>query len=100
MPADSPAAYWLLSLFSPAEGDSIDWNRGSYTLVTRDGRIQSPVRSGDLKKTVNMVGEGSVLVATSPVQGAASDVAPDDFAHPVYRSGFALAIPIPSQAAS
>jgi hypothetical protein len=56
------------------------------------------VRSGDVKKTLNMVGEGSVLVAEHPVRGAAADVAPDGFAHPVYRSGFALAIPVPGQA--
>jgi isocitrate/isopropylmalate dehydrogenase len=62
--------------------------------------VESPARSGDLKKTVNMVGEGSVLLAASPVHGAAPDVAPDGFAHPVYRAGFALAIPIPWQAAS
>jgi hypothetical protein len=41
-----------------------------------------------------------VLLADRPVQGAAPDVAPDGFAHPVYRAGFALAIPIPGQAVS
>ena len=49
---------------------------------------------------LRMVSEGSVLLAENPVLGAAADVAPDGFAHPVYRSGFALAIPIPWQAAS
>jgi CRISPR/Cas system CSM-associated protein Csm4 (group 5 of RAMP superfamily) len=96
----APPAYWLLSLFSPAAADSVDWNRGNYFVVPRNGRVESPARSGDLKKTVNMVGEGSVLLAGSPVHGAAPDVAPDGFAHPVYRAGFALAIPIPWQAAS
>jgi hypothetical protein len=47
-----------------------------------------------------MVGEGSVILAGSPVDGGAPDVAPDGFAHPVYRAGFALAIPIPWQVAS
>jgi hypothetical protein len=47
-----------------------------------------------------MVREGSVLVAGSPVRGGAPDVAPDGFEHPVYRAGFALAIPIPWQAVS
>jgi len=93
-------AYWLLSLFSPAADDTVDWNRGSYSLVARTGRVESPVRSGDLKKALNMISEGSVLLADHPVQGAAPDVAPDGFAHPVYRAGFALAIPIPWQAAS
>ena len=100
-PAEEPAnAYWLLSLFSPAAGDSVDWNRGSYSVTARAGRVESPVRSGDAKKALNMITEGSVLLADHPVQGAAPDVAPDGFAHPVYRAGFALAIPIPGQAAS
>jgi len=97
--AAAPPAYWLLSLFSPGAADSIDWSRGSYFVTPRNGRVDSPARSGDLKKTVNMVGEGSVLLAGGPVDGAAPDVAPDGFAHPVYRAGFALAIPIPWQAA-
>jgi CRISPR type III-A-associated RAMP protein Csm4 len=96
---ESSTAYWLLSLFSPAAGDSVDWNRGSYSVLTRGGRVESPVRSGDLKKALNMISEGSVLLAENRVNGAAPDVAPDGFAHPVYRAGFALAIPIPWQAA-
>lgn len=105
VPAEAPApepasAYWLLSLFSPAADDSVDWNRGSYSVVARGGRVESPLRSGDLKKLLNMISEGSVLLAGHPMQGAAPDVAPDGFAHPVYRAGFALAIPIPWQAAS
>jgi CRISPR type III-A-associated RAMP protein Csm4 len=92
--------YWLLSLFSPASDDSVDWNRGNYSVLTRSGRVESPIRSGDQKQSLNMIGEGSVLVAESPIRGAASDVAPEGFAHPVYRAGFALAIPIPWQAAS
>jgi CRISPR type III-A-associated RAMP protein Csm4 len=99
-PADSSTAYWLLSLFSPAAGDLVDWNRGSYSVLTRSGRVESPVRSGGLKKALNMISEGSVLLAENPVNGAAPDVAPEGFPHPVYRAGFALAIPIPWQATS
>jgi CRISPR type III-A-associated RAMP protein Csm4 len=95
---EMPSAYWLLSLFNPAALDSVDWSRGNYYVLARSGRVESPVRSGDLKKSLNMVGEGSVLVAGHPVRGAAADVAPDGFTHPVYRSGFALAIPVPGQA--
>ena len=97
---EAPTAYWLLSLFNPGAADTVDWNRGSYYVLARSGRVESPARSGDLKKTLNMVGEGSVLVAENPVQGAAADVAPEGLLHPVYRSGFALAIPVPWQAAS
>ena len=44
--------------------------------------------------------EGSVLIAAREPQGSAPDVAPENFAHPVYRSGFALALPIPLELGS
>lgn len=91
--ADS--AHWLLSLFSPAPADTVDWSRGKYTLLTRGGRVESPAGSGELKKQVQMVTEGSVLYTASAPCGAAPDVAPDGFAHPVFRAGFALAIRLP-----
>jgi hypothetical protein len=90
--ADS--AWWMLSLFHPASDDSIDWGRGSYSLTTRGGRIESPVRWGDEKKPTRMIAEGSVIVAAAEPLGSVSNVAPDDFPHPVYRAGYALAVPI------
>jgi CRISPR type III-A-associated RAMP protein Csm4 len=91
--ADS--AWWMLSLFHPASADSIDWGRGSYSLTTRGGRIESPASWGDAKKPTRMIAEGSVIVSAAEPRGSASNVAPDDFPHPVYRAGFALAVPIP-----
>lgn len=88
-------AWWLLSLYSPSAADTVDWKRGNYTLLTRAGRVESAARWGDLKKSLRMVGEGSVIIAASQPRGHAPDVAPDGFPHPVFRSGFALAIPIP-----
>jgi CRISPR type III-A-associated RAMP protein Csm4 len=88
-------AHWLLSLFTPAEGDSVDWRRGNYTVLARGGRVDSAAGSGELKKQIPMVAEGSVLYAEAAPRGSAANVAPDGFAHPVYRAGFALAIPIP-----
>jgi CRISPR type III-A-associated RAMP protein Csm4 len=88
-------AYWLLSLFSPAQADDVDWQRGNYSLIARCGRVESPAGSGELKKTVNMVTEGSVIYTPGAPRGSAPDVAPDGFAHPVFRAGFALAIPLP-----
>ena len=88
-------AHWLLSLFTPAADDTVDWARGSYTVLARGGRIDSPSGSGELKKQIQMVAEGSVLYADGVPLGAAADVAPDGFAHPVFRAGFALAIPLP-----
>ena len=87
-------AYWLLSLFVPASADTVDWERGAYSLVARGGRVESPERSGELKKLLNMVAEGSVVVAATDPRGSAADVAPDGFPHPVYRAGCAVAIPI------
>jgi len=88
-------AHWLLSLFTPAASDAVDWGRGSYTVVARGGRVDSPSGSGELKKQIQMVAEGSVLCVDGVPLGAAPDVAPDGFAHPVFRSGFALAIRLP-----
>jgi len=86
--------YWLLSLFAPAAADTVDWTRGNYVVLARGGRVESPSGSGELKKQVRMVAEGSVLYAGGAPCGAAADVAPDGFAHPVFRAGFALAIPL------
>ena len=94
-PAVHLQAHWLLSLFTPAAADAVDWGRGSYTVLARGGRIDSPSGSGELKKQIQMVTEGSVLFSDGVPLGAAPDVAPDGFAHPVFRAGFALAIPLP-----
>lgn len=96
-PPPQTPAHWLLSLYSPAEQDAVDWSRGNYTMVERAGRVESPAGHGELKKAVRMVCEGSVLMGGETLRGAAPDVAPDGFAHPVYRAGFALSIPIPAQ---
>jgi hypothetical protein len=90
-----PQAHWLLSLFTPAPDDSVDWGRGNYVVLARCGRVDSPAGSGELKKEIQMVAEGSVLCAATPPRGSAADVAPDGFAHPVFRAGFALSVPLP-----
>jgi CRISPR type III-A-associated RAMP protein Csm4 len=88
-------AYWMLSLFHPAASDAVDWQRGNYVLTTRGGRVESQAGSGEPKKQTRMVSEGSVIFAQSEPRGAATDVAPEAFPHPVYRAGFALALAIP-----
>ena len=90
-PAES-GAYWLLSAYSPAADDSVDWSRGEYTLATRQGRVET---SGALKRSARMVTEGSVIMADALPLGAAVDVAPVGHPHPVYRAGFAIAVPVP-----
>jgi CRISPR/Cas system CSM-associated protein Csm4 (group 5 of RAMP superfamily) len=86
-------AWWLLSLYSPHQDDAIDWSRGDYSTVTRAGWTDSPAGSVK-KKQVRMIEEGSVLMAPS-LRGRAVDVAPEGFAHPAWRAGFALALPVP-----
>jgi CRISPR type III-A-associated RAMP protein Csm4 len=97
LPEPSQTAHWLLSLFTPGPNDAVDWTRGNYALVTRGGRIESPAGFGERKKHLRMVTEGSVLVAGETIRGAATNVAPDGFAHPVFRAGFGLSIPLPEQ---
>ena len=89
------SAYWLLSLFSPREAEDVDWRRGNYSILTRGGRVDGDFSNGALKTQSRMVAEGSVLFAGVPPSGAALDVAPEGGPHPVYRAGFALAVPIP-----
>lgn len=92
-------AHWLLSLYTPAENDTVDWRRGNYATVSRRGRIESSARWGEEKQPTMMIAEGSVLLASSDLRGAASNVAPEGFPHPVYRAGFAVTVPIPWKAA-
>ncbi|HWB99828.1 MAG TPA: hypothetical protein VG672_24140 [Bryobacteraceae bacterium] len=96
----APTPYWLLSLLAPGAADTIDWKRGNYTVIARGGRVDSPAGSGALKKQLSMVAEGSVLYAGEPIRGSAVNVAPDGFAHPVFRVGFAVSIPLSGQGIS
>jgi CRISPR type III-A-associated RAMP protein Csm4 len=89
-PAHPTSAWWTLSLFSPAEGEPIEWDKGCYHLVTRSGRATD----GRLKRSTRLIREGSVLVCGSAPRGAALDVAPDGSPHPLWRSGFAVSLPI------
>lgn len=92
------SSYWLLSLYSPSSSDMIGWSDGRYQLTVRGGRIESPAGSGAQKKSARMISEGSVLAARSEPIGAAVDVAPEGFPHPVYRWGFAVALRLPALA--
>ena len=82
----TPAAYWLLSVYSPGEGDAPDWESGDYQLVTR---------SGHGKKITRMICEGSVITAAQEPSGVAVNVARDGHRHPIYRAGFAVAVRLP-----
>ena len=92
---DAETGHWMLSLFHPASSDAVDWQRGNYSLTTRGGRVESESGWGQMKKNTRMVAEGSVLVSAAEPKGAAADVAPEGFAHPVYRAGFGLSLQVP-----
>jgi CRISPR type III-A-associated RAMP protein Csm4 len=94
-PAPGLQTYWLLSLYNPAPSDEIDWTRGCYSFRARGGRIESSAGWGREKRQLRMVEEGSVLFSSRAPAGRAVDVAPPGHPHPVYRAGFALAIPVP-----
>ncbi len=96
----SDRAHWLLSLYTPSENDAVDWKRGNYSTVSRRGRIESSARWGEPKRATTMIAEGSVLLASNELRGAASNVAPEGFPHPVYRAGFAVTVPIPWKVAA
>jgi CRISPR type III-A-associated RAMP protein Csm4 len=101
---DAPKAagenfWWLLSLYHPAPDDAVDWTRGNYSVVTRSGRVESDAGWGETKRPTRMIAEGSVLIASAEPRGVSIDVAPEGFPHPVYRAGYALAIPIPQRPA-
>jgi len=87
------SAWWLLSLYSPHEQDAVDWSRGDYVAETRGGWVESSAGHGR-KKQARFIAEGSVIAAPS-LRGRVVDVAPEGFPHPVYRSGFAFALPMP-----
>ncbi|MGA8028706.1 MAG: hypothetical protein WB992_16295 [Bryobacteraceae bacterium] len=91
-----PLLYWLLSLYSPSLNDAVDWKGGDYRLIVRGGRIEAPAAMAQVKKSVRMVSEGSVLAASTEPIGSAIDVAPEGFPHPVYRSGLALTLKLPT----
>ena len=84
--------YWLLSLVAPATSDRVAWGRGSYALVRRSGRTHD---RGTLKIESAMVEEGSVVMADAHPAGVARDIAGEGAEHPIYRAGFAVAVPVP-----
>ncbi len=88
-------AWWLLSLMNPGSRDEVNWAAGSYELTSRTGRVGSRHGAGRQKLATRMVGEGAVLVSAEAPAGRVLNVAPEGCPHPVYRAGYAVALPIP-----
>jgi CRISPR type III-A-associated RAMP protein Csm4 len=96
--AGNASRWWLLSLYSPDDSDAVDWAAGDYVTTTRGGWTAG-AGGFEPKKQVRMVAEGSVLVAPA-LRGRSVNVAPEGYPHPVYRYGFALAVPAPADGAA
>ena len=71
----------------------------AYTLDVVGGWLDSPVKGGQRRRSLNLLGEGSVFGSLDhPVPGRIVDVRPcyptnhDPLGHAVYRSGLALAV--------
>src|SRR5258708_2802094 len=97
--AAGESAWWLLSLYHPAATEQVEWTRGNYAVTLRSGRVESDAGWGDQKRETRMASEGSVLVAAGEPRASAPAAAPENFPHPVYRAGFALALQIPWRSA-
>ena len=97
-----PLGRWTsLNRYLPAENESqVLMDSGTaYTLKSVGGWLDSPANSGQRRKTINLLTEGSVF-GTHPTDtlGQMLDVRPmyehdpDPTGHPVYRCGYALAV--------
>ncbi|HYO82286.1 MAG TPA: hypothetical protein VES20_12855, partial [Bryobacteraceae bacterium] len=89
---ENDSGWWMLSLFSPAQGENIGWSRGNYSVVWRSGRDAA----GLLKPASRMIAEGSVLTGDEP-RGTMLNVAVEGAEHRLLRSGLALAVRVASR---
>ncbi len=84
---DGPADdYWMLSMFSPGPEEPVDWTAGNYEAGTRSAVETLAVR---------MVEEGSVIRCAAAPVGRALNTASPQQKNPRWRSGIAVAVPLP-----
>lgn len=98
-PGDDP---WVtLSRYLPQESEleALAHPQAAYQLVSVGGWLSSPASSGQRRRAVNLMAEGSVFGPLgSAVPGMIADVRPsyptdeDPLEHPVYRCGLALGV--------
>ncbi|MDI6769881.1 MAG: type III-A CRISPR-associated RAMP protein Csm4 [Anaerolineales bacterium] len=104
-----PAGKWTnLSRYLPQadEMEILSHKDSAYTLQSVGGWLDSPSRTGQRRKTINILAEGSVFgCLPDAIPGQVADVRPtyktdaDPLGHPVYRSGLALAVGLKGGAA-
>ena len=90
-----PPLYWLLSLFAPRRRPTSGLANGDYQHASSAAACRKS-RGAGKKQRSRMVAEGSVLAAPAEPVGTAVDVAPEGFAHPVYRSGTGVSLELPA----
>lgn len=83
--AETSNAWWLLSLYAPAESDAVSWAEGNYEPVSRGGRTAL----GQAKPPIEMIAEGSVLNAAKPPTGMVLQNEPGQI-----RYGRVVALPL------
>jgi len=88
------SAWWMLSLFHPPPATPSTGAEAAIPSPPAAAASKALQAGAMRKKPTRMIAEGSVIVAAAEPRGSASNVAPDHFPHPVYRAGFALAVPI------
>ncbi len=86
---DGSKGWWLLSLFAPAAEEEVFWEQGAYRLAVRTGWVEGTTAA---KRAQRVVTEGSVVYTALAPAGSLQDVAPEGWAHPVYRNGLAVAV--------
>jgi len=101
LPEPGGGAWLTLSRYLPRPDEmaALQHPDACYTLRSVGGWLDSPVRSGQRRRPVNLLAEGSIFGPLSrPIPGRVVDVRPsyesnpDPLKHPVYRSGLALAV--------
>jgi CRISPR-associated protein Csm4 len=90
---DEPCYHLLLSLYHPtqAEIQAGVLSGARYKLLARRGWFFSSANTGQRRRALRMLAEGSLL--SQAATGDVVDVAPAEYTqHPVYRSGLALSV--------
>jgi len=105
---DPTGAWTNLSRYLPRadEMSTLSHENSAYTLKSVGGWLDSPTHTGQRRKTINILAEGSVFGnLPNAIPGQVADVRPryetddDPLKHPVYRSGLALAVGLKGGAA-
>jgi CRISPR-associated protein Csm4 len=104
-----PIKMWTnLSRYLPRDDEMgvLSHENSAFTLTSVGGWLDSPAKSGQRRRTINLLIEGSVFGSLPrPVPGQVADTRPrykaddDPLKHPVYRSGLAMAVGLKGGAA-